>query len=211
MGATLLNGLRTSSRWIVPLVIIAPVVAIFAPVLFSDRSFAFRDGAHFYHPLFQWITQEWGHGRIPLWNPQENCGLPVLADATSSIFYPGKLIFILPLPFAWLYKVYIVGHVVLAAASMYACARRLNASEQSAALAAIAYACGGNVVFQYCNVVFLVGAAWLPAALLAIELIVPCPSWSAPASFALAMATILPGPGPQITYQPLLAAASQII
>jgi hypothetical protein len=211
MGTTLLTGQRIISRWIVPLVIIAPVVAIFAPVLFSDRSFAFRDGAHFYHPLFQWITQEWGQGRIPLWNPLENCGTPVLADATSSIFYPGKLIFILPLPFAWLYKLYIIGHVLLAAAGMYALARRLETSAPSAALAAIAYACGGNVVFQYCNVVFLVGAAWLPAALLAIEVIVRCRCWRAMLFFAFILAMMILGGDPQMAYHALLAAGLRLV
>lgn len=211
MGTTLLTAQRTSSRWIVPLVILAPVVAIFAPVLFTDRSFAFRDGAHFYHPLFQWVTQEWGQGRVPLWNPQENCGLPVLADATSSIFYPGKLIFVLPLPFAWLYKLYIIGHVVLAAASMYALARRLRASEPSAALAAIAYACGGNVVFQYCNAVFLVGAAWLPAALLAMEVIVTCRCWRAMLFFAFVLAMMILGGDPQMAYHTLLAAGLRLV
>ena len=39
----------------------------------------------------------------------------------------------------------------------------------AAGLCAVSYAFGGNVLFQYCNVVFLVGAAWLPAALLASD------------------------------------------
>lgn len=211
MTAELADTKATSPRWLVPLLLLAPIVAIFAPVLFLDRSFAFRDGAHFYHPLFQWIASEWGQGRVPLWNPLENCGLPVLADATSSIFYPGKLIFMLPLPFAWLYKFYVVGHVVLAALAMYAFARRLQASEPSAVLVAIAYACGGNVVFQYCNIVFLVGAAWLPAALLAIEVIVGCRCWRAMLFFAFVLAMMILGGDPQMAYHALLAAGLRLV
>jgi hypothetical protein len=211
MTAELANTKTTSPRWLVPLLLLAPIVAIFAPVIFLDRSFAFRDGAHFYHPLFQWIASEWGQGRVPLWNPLENCGLPVLADATSSIFYPGKLIFILPLPFAWLYKFYVIGHVILAAVAMYAFARRLRASEPSAVLVAIAYACGGNVVFQYCNIVFLVGAAWLPAALLAIEVIVSCRCWRAMLLFAFVLAMMILGGDPQMAYHALLAAGLRLV
>lgn len=199
------------TRWLVPLLLLAPIVAIFAPVLFADRSFAFRDGAFFYHPLFQWITSEWGQGRVPLWNPLENCGLPVLADATSSIFYPGKLIFVLPLPFAWLYKFYVIGHVVLAALSMYAFARRLQASQQAAVLAAIAYACGGNVLFQYCNIVFLIGAAWLPAALLGIEEIVRSRCRSATVFLAFVLAMMILGGDPQMAYHALLAAGLRLV
>lgn len=201
----------TNARWIVPLLLLAPIVAIFAPVLFADRSFAFRDGAHFYHPLFQWITAEWGQGRVPLWNPQENCGLPVLADATSSIFYPGKLIFILPLPFSWLYKFYVIGHVVLAAAAMYAFARRLQASQPAAVLVAIAYACGGNVLFQYCNIIFLVGAAWLPAALLGIEVIVSGRCWRAMLFLAFVLAMMILGGDPQMALHALLAAGMRLL
>ena len=42
-------------------------------------------------------------------------------------------------------------------------------SVPAAGLAAVAYACGGTVLFQYANVVFLVGAAWLPWTLLAMH------------------------------------------
>ena len=143
---------------------------LFGPVLFTDRSFAMRDAAHFYYPLFEWCCREWAAGRVPLWNPYENCGLPVLADASSSVFYPGKLLFLLPVDFALRYKLYVV-------AARRARGRRHRTRSRgtgrraryAAAVAAIAYACGGNVVFQYCNVVFLVGAAWLPLAALAAD------------------------------------------
>ena len=48
-------------------------------------------------------------------------------------------------------------------------ARRWGASRYAAGLAAVAYAFGGSVLFQYCNVVYLVGAAWLPLALAAAD------------------------------------------
>src|SRR6188768_2821763 len=92
------------SGFVICLLILLPVAALFGPVLFTDRSFAMRDAAHFYHPLFQWTASEWGQGRIPLWNPDENCGIPVVADASSSVFYPGKLVFALPVDFTLRYK-----------------------------------------------------------------------------------------------------------
>ena len=157
--------------------ILLPIAALFGPLLFTDRSFAMRDAAHFYHPLFEWTAHEWGQGRIPLWNPDENCGLPIVADASSSVFYPGKLIFALPLDFALRYKLYVIGHVLLAAASSYLLARHWKASPMAAGLAALTYSCGGNVVFQYCNIVFLVGAAWLPFAALAADKMLGQQSW----------------------------------
>ena len=149
------------NRAILLLIVVLPIACLFGPALVRDCSFAMRDAAHFYYPLFEWTTREWAGGRVPLWNPYENGGLPVVADASSSIFYPGKLLFVLPLGFALNYKLYITLHVLLAAAGVYGLARHWQASAIASAVAAISYALGGNVVFQYCNVVFLVGAAWL--------------------------------------------------
>ena len=157
------------ARLLAVAVILGPFLWCFGPALWGARSFVFRDAAHYYYPLFQWCCREWAAGRIPLWNPQENCGVPVLADTTSSVLYPGKLLFLVPLPYAAAYKLYVSGHVLLAAAAAFTLARRWAASLPAATLCAVSYAFGGNVIFQYCNVVFLVGAAWLPLALLTAD------------------------------------------
>jgi hypothetical protein len=141
-----------------------PLFVLFGPAMFSDRLFALRDAGHYYYPLFKWCADEWGTGRLPLWDPLENCGTAIHADPTASLWYPGKLVFALPLDFSVKYKLYIVGHAALAALAAYWLARRWGGSRYGAALAALAYAGGGSVVFQYANVVYLVGAAWLPVA-----------------------------------------------
>src|SRR5436853_7652911 len=115
MGRALpLRGvLVNKAGWLNWLAVLIPIAALLGPALITDRSFALRDAGHFYYPLFEWCSREWASGRVPLWNPQENCGLPVLADATSSVFYPGKLLFLLPLDFATRYKLFIIAHVML--------------------------------------------------------------------------------------------------
>ncbi len=141
-------------------------VWLFAPALSGAYSFVYRDAGYYYHPLFEFIRSEWGAGRFPLWNPYENTGVPLLAENTSSVLYPGKLLFALPLDYIWLYNAYIVAHVVLAAGAAYALARHLRTSVLAAAIGALSYAFSANVLFQTCNVIFLVGAAWLPLAIL---------------------------------------------
>ncbi|MBC8874201.1 MAG: YfhO family protein [Planctomycetes bacterium] len=179
----------------------------FGKALFTQRSFVFRDAAHYYYPLFEWSSHQWSQGRVPLWNPQENCGVPVAAEATSSVFYPGKLLFVLPLDFATKYKLYIVGHVLLAAAAAFCLARHWQTSRWAAGLCAISYAFGGNVLFQYCNVVFLVGAAWLPLALVAAHrmLVTRCLLWSL--ALAAVLALMVLGGDPQAAYHAGLLAA----
>lgn len=193
-----------SPRWAAWLAVAIPIAVLFGPVLLTDRSFAFRDASHFYYPLFEWCAGEWGAGRVPLWNPYENAGIPALADTSSSVFYPGKLIFALPLDFTLRYKLFVIGHVVLAAIGSYRLARTWNSSWPAAAVSAIAYACGGNVVFQYCNVVFLVGAAWLPFAALAAEQMLTCRSWRWSLALAAVLAMMILGGDPQMALNVLV-------
>jgi len=154
---------------IVLFVVAGLFVWFFADALFGRGVFVFRDAGHYYYPLFRLVKSEWMAGRVPLWNPYENLGVPLAGNATSSVFYPGTLIFLLPLDYAWAYKLYVMGHVLLAVAAAYWLARHWGGSVEASGVGAISYAFSGNVLFQYCNVVFLVGAAWLPLAVLAAD------------------------------------------
>lgn len=180
--------------------ICGPFLWCFGPALFSGHSFAFRDAAHFYYPLFDWINRQWASGQVPLWNPQENCGMPVLSDGTSSIFYPGKLLFALPLGYAWNFKLYTMLHVLLAAGASWRLARRWGGTPCAAALAAVAYAFGGSVLFQYCNTVYLVGAAWLPLALWAADRMLVERTLRAAWLLAAVLAMMVLGGDPQMAY-----------
>ncbi len=187
--------------------ILGPFLWCFGSALRTDRGFAFRDAAHFYYSLFEWTNRQWAAGRIPLWNPQENCGLPVLADGTSSVFYPGKLIFVLPFGYAWNYKLYTTLHMLGAAAAAWALARRWRASVWASGLAAVAYAFGGSVLFQYCNVVYLVGAAWLPLGLAAADQMLTARSLRGALLLGASLAMMVLGGDPQMAYQTGLLAA----
>jgi hypothetical protein len=194
------------SRWIALAAIALPILVLFGPALFSDRLFAMRDAGHYYYPLFKWCADEWGAGRVPLWNPLENCGTAIHADPTASLWYPGKLVFALPLEFSICFKLYIVGHVVLAAATSYWLARTWRASIYGSALAAISYSCGGSVVFQHCNVVYLVGAAWLPVAVGLIDDIFRERRLRSAIRLAVVMALMVLGGDPQMAYHVMLVA-----
>jgi hypothetical protein len=136
-------------------------LACFAPVLFRGRQFAYRDSASFYYPLYLRVQQEWDAGRLPLWMPEENGGMPLLGNPTAAVLYPGKLIFA-AMPYPWAARVYVLAHVALAFVAMRALLRHWSISATGATIGALAYAFGAPVLFQYCNVVFLVGAAWMP-------------------------------------------------
>ena len=157
-------------RFLLPVVVVLGLfIACFSGVIFHNRLFAFRDAAHFYYPLFAYIQQTWEAGQIPWWNPYENGGMPIGANPAASLFYPGKAIFFLIHDFDAAYRTYILVHVLLTAFWAYRLARHWNASQAAATLAAITYTFSGAVLIQYSNVIFLVGAAWLPAGILAAD------------------------------------------
>ncbi len=138
------------------------------PVFFSDRQFGFRDAAHFYYPLYQRVQTEWEQGRLPLWEPEENAGMPLLGNPTAAVLYPGKAIYAV-LPYAWGARIYIVAHSALAFLAMLALMRSWQVSWTGSGLAALGYAFGVPILFQSCNVIFLVGAAWLPLGVRAVD------------------------------------------
>lgn len=197
----------TRSQLVVLFAILGPFVWFFGSVLFQDRAFGFRDAANYYDPLFEWQCKEWGAGRIPLWNPLDNAGTPVLAETSSSVLYPGKIVFTLPLSYRLRYNLYVTLHVLLAVGTAYKLARRWGSSTEAAGLAAISYAFGGGVVFQYCNVIFLVGAAWLPASLYCADRMLRERSarWALMLGAVLALMTL--GGDPQAAYHGGLLAA----
>jgi len=141
----------------------------FRGVLFRGELFAFRDAGHYYAPLYRFVHQQWAAGRVPLWNPYENLGQPLAADPTAAVFYPGKLVFALVPSWDWAWRVYVLAHLGLALWGAYVLARRLGAGVEAAGAGALSYAFSGSVLFQYCNVPYLVGAAWLPPALWAVD------------------------------------------
>ncbi|MFO0908462.1 MAG: hypothetical protein U0794_08890 [Isosphaeraceae bacterium] len=144
----------------------AAFLVAFAPLVFQDRQFGVRDAAHFYYPLYLRVQQEWNAGRWPLWLPEMNGGMPLLGNPTAAVFYPGKLLYAV-LPYAWAARTYPLAHVGLAFAGMVVLLRRWGVSVAGAAIGGLAYAFSGPVLFQCANVVYLVGAAWLPLGLVA--------------------------------------------
>ena len=184
-------------------------LVFFWPMLCGSAVAGYRDSTYLYYPMFWWIDGQMQQGEFPLWMPFENTGFPLLADGTSSLLYPGKAIFWLrwmsfPARYGW----YLALHVLLAAGGSYSLARTLGANRWGATLAAISYAFGGSVLFQVCNVIYLISAAWLPWALRAV--------WKMNQSRAIAGTTIwasiccsmmILGGDPQMVYHVGLIAA----
>ncbi len=158
---------KAFSGELLPLAVVFCVwLTFFFRMILGETVCGFRDSAYLYYPLFQWIDSVWASGQVPLWNPYDGFGTPLLADGSSSVFYPGKIVFLARfLTFESRYGLYLSVHVLWAAVGCYWLSRALRLGPVAAGIAALAYAFGGPVVVQVSNVVYLVGAAWLPFAL----------------------------------------------
>ena len=177
------------------LIIVVLWLWVFWPFITGQQVAGFRDSAYLYYPLFKFIDMEWASGVIPLWNLYDGAGQPLMADGSSSVFYPGKLIFLCRfLSFPTRYGLYLSIHVLLAAATSYYLAKILGCNRLGRTTAAISYAFGGSVLFQVNNVIYLVGAAWLPVALCCVWMMFQSTKWKWPLLGAAVCALMLLGP-----------------
>ncbi|MEK7565574.1 MAG: hypothetical protein AAB506_00835, partial [Patescibacteria group bacterium] len=106
--------------------------------------------------------------QLPLWNPYNFAGTPLLANIQSSVFYPLNLIFLLPsFPLAW--SIYILIAPVLSTVFMFLYLRNLNLQKIPAVFGAIVFAlCGFNIAWLE-NGVLTHTLLWLPLILLSID------------------------------------------
>lgn len=184
------------------------VLIFFGAVLFHNDQLSFRDAGHYYYPLYKLVQSEWSAGRWPpLWEPQENSGMPLLGNPTAAVLYPGKIIFaIFAYPVAA--KLYIVGHAVVAFATMTLALRWWGLGWPGTTIGALTYTFGAPIIFQYCNVIFLVGAAWLPLGIRAVDRWLRCGNRWGLLELSIVLALLTMGGDPQAAYLLGLASAA---
>jgi hypothetical protein len=106
--------------------------------------------------------------QLPLWNPYNFAGTPLLANMQSAVFYPLNFILLL-LPFSLGWSLLVLLQPLLAALFLYLYLRRMNISPSASLLGSIAFAfCGFNTAWLEWNTVGHV-LLWLPLILLAKE------------------------------------------
>lgn len=124
----------------------------------------------------QFLSWRWvlGHalrqGQIPYWSPWSFCGQPFAANGQSACFYPPAVVLCWLLPaaqaIAWLW----VLHTALAAGLTAWLGRRLGLGWSGAAAAGVTYATGGFMLAWAPVQSLMMSAAWLPGALVGVEL-----------------------------------------
>jgi hypothetical protein len=105
---------------------------------------------------------------LPIWNPYNFAGTPLLANLQSGAFYPTNLLFLL-LPFSMAWSLIILLEPLLAGLFLYLYLRNLKLNQLASFLGAITFAfCGFSVAWLEWGSIIST-ALWLPLILLAID------------------------------------------
>lgn len=135
------------------------------------KNFLITDPVRQIIPWKNLVIDNFSNLQLPLWNPYEMAGKPLLANFQSGVFYPlNLLLFIKPLFVSW--SVFIMIQPLLAGVFLYLYLKNLKLDNRASLLGAISFAFGGFSIawLTWGNIVHT--ALWLPLILLSIDKII---------------------------------------
>ena len=123
--------------------IIVSVLAFFGQVLFSRDPLFGSDFALYFFPLKKLIRDHvLSFDTIPLWNPYQFSGTPLISNIQASMFYPLDFLFYM-VPTEHAYGYTVILHFILASVFMYAFVRSLSVRTMGAVLSAVVFTYNG--------------------------------------------------------------------
>lgn len=158
--------------WLTPgrfaLVLGALVLAAFPQVLFGLETFVVRDYGFFAFPLAHYQRECFWDGRLPFWDPYNNCGVPFLAQWNTMPLYPPALIYLL-LPLTWSLSFFCLLHLFWAGLGMYFLAHRWTGNRLAAALAGVIFPFNGLTLNLLMWPSHIATVSWMPWVVLVVE------------------------------------------
>ncbi len=156
-------------RLCVPVGLLGLTLIYFWPQVVGGRALYWGDIGLYFLPMQTFLKTGLTAGRLPLWNPLILCGTPYIGNPQTWPLYPftALLAFVSPTQFI---NLTVAAHVWLAGLGTYLFARRaLGLPRGAAALSAVTFMFGGQLVSkeQFPNMVQ--AAAWLPWVLWALD------------------------------------------
>jgi len=139
----------------------AIVTLVFSDVLLGWNSLYLRDVAQYYYPAKHVLREIVLGGELPQWNPFFGAGQPLAANPEHEVFYPLTWLILLP-GFHFGFHLLIVLHLLLAAWTMYALLRSMDAGPPAAFASGLSFALGGLLLSSITLLPCLFVLAWLP-------------------------------------------------
>jgi len=136
--------------------------------LWSNPVSAGEDDAIYYYPLRKMVGESLRSGRLPLHNPREATGVPLMADPQSAVMYPPTWIFAVIAPkLAYSLSVFLAFSVAGAGTWVYL--RRLGLARSSALFGSAAFMFCGFMVAHRVHLSIINTACFFPWGLWCIE------------------------------------------
>lgn len=158
--------------WLTPsrfaLVLGALVFAEFPQVLLGLETFIVRDYGFFAFPLAHYQRECFWHGKLPFWDPYNNCGVPFLAQWNTMPLYPPALIYLL-FPLTWSLSFFCLLHLFWAGFGMYCLAQRWTGNRLAAALAGVVFSFNGLTLNLLMWPSHIATVSWMPWVVLTVE------------------------------------------
>jgi uncharacterized membrane protein len=153
-----------------PLTTVALLAAITAAFwghrMYIDRpaghGYGDSDMVRFHHPLAIYLHEELRRGRLPVWNPYQLAGEPLLATQSAALLYPPGVLLRAALPPARGLEVHALLHLVIAGFGMSLLTGRLGLGAPARLAASLAFMLSGPVLRLLYQVPCLSTVVWTP-------------------------------------------------
>lgn len=191
--------------WLTGLLLALVLVAWLWRLLVGETLFWGLPSLQFY-PWRSFAFSELRAGRLPVWNPYNGGGVPLLANYQVAVFYPPNWLHLV-LSDVLAMNLLAVGHIVLAAVGMWVFAGCWQLPCFGRAMATMAFALSGYLIPRMGSFPTVAAAAWLPWLLWAVHCVIQRPHVRTTLSLALVCALLLLSGHAQTAYYVVLMAA----
>jgi hypothetical protein len=138
--------------------------------LWLQNGLAHLDISTFYLPWYAYLGEHLRHFDIPGWNPSLFSGTAFAGDPQSGWMYLPAMVLFTFIDAVHAYEIFLIFHLALAGLGAYAYGRVLGLRTIASLTAAVAFEFGPFVNHISCCVIHVQLAAWIPVALLGVEL-----------------------------------------
>jgi len=160
----------------------------------------------YFRPLKEFIFDHFlRHGTIPMWNPYQFSGTPLISNIQASLFYPlGFLFYLMPSEQAYLYT--LVMHSILGCLFMYIFMRDILISPLASCFSAIVFAFNGFFMAHLYagHVTFVQNYIWIPLIFLFLHRFVGKRNMAYALAAGLILGIQILGGFPQIAFYTIL-------
>ena len=140
----------------------------FLPMFFFRRLIQW-DLMEFFLPVQIYESDVFRSGLAPLWNPFQDCGVPLFSNPQSGLWYPINQIIIWTVGSSLVHAVGAPVPLPVAGIMAYIFSRKLGLSRAGGCLSAASYMLSGLFIGNTEHITMLVSFAWLPLALAGVH------------------------------------------